>query len=420
MRESRKEQWLRVAGDQVVLKGDNGGCYQWKTKRQCSRGHQGSFWHDNHELAKSTPKTAPSSEPPTPRGRSASRKRNLRGRSPSGKTNRQPCIDFLQGSCTKLLCDYWHPPECQLCQSETGCKFGDKCSFPHWKVQEQPSKKPKKGGDKSAAAIVKDVWQLGCVSQDVEPSESSAIFRKGTKVLGSTRRVWFTKAALRQANIREHKGPSLGKFQVKVPHQRSPCALKFEGRSQEEMERQERWARGDAWKLAKKIWKLKETDKATFCSPANEWSLPAASTTEPEEREFCRGLLSKYAYGQQVRPKLCRIRYCKSFPKSDDGGNSQRRGAKRRRGNSACQGVGFLRDSNASRRYTGSSFIRKSLRRSREKLPLDQWSETTTHQKWQKDRMQHGELHPSLSLVYRRPLQAHLHPHLLQLHRRKP
>ena len=27
-------------------------------------------------------------------------------------------------------------------------------------------------------------------------------------------------------------------------------------------------------------------DKATFFSPTDEWSLPAASTTKPEEREF--------------------------------------------------------------------------------------------------------------------------------------
>ena len=33
----------------------------------------------------------------------------------------------------------------------------------------------------------------------------------------------------------------------------------------------------------------------------------------------------------------------------------------------------------------------KTLRRSRMFLPLDQWSETATHQKWQTDRMQHGE-----------------------------
>ena len=38
--------------------------------------------------------------------------------------------------------------------------------------------------------------------------------------------------------------------------------------------------------LAKNKNKLKEKDKAAFCFPAEEWVLPAASTKEPEEREF--------------------------------------------------------------------------------------------------------------------------------------
>ena len=92
-----------------------------------------------------TPNTAPSSEPPTPGGRSASRRRNLRGQSPSGKSNRQPCKNFLKGTCTKSRFDEWHPPECQFYKSESGCKFDTECSFPLRKVEEQPNKRPKKG-----------------------------------------------------------------------------------------------------------------------------------------------------------------------------------------------------------------------------------------------------------------------------------
>ena len=36
----------------------------------------------------------------------------------------------------------------------------------------------------------------------------------------------------------------------------------------------------------KNIYKLKEKDKATFYSPAEDWVLPPASTKEPEEMEF--------------------------------------------------------------------------------------------------------------------------------------
>ena len=53
MRELRQVQWLRVAGDQVVLKEDKGNANNGKQKGQCSRGDQCSFRHDNHERAKS-------------------------------------------------------------------------------------------------------------------------------------------------------------------------------------------------------------------------------------------------------------------------------------------------------------------------------------------------------------------------------
>ena len=106
------------------------------------------------------------------------------------------------------------------------------------------------------------------------------------KVLGPSRRVRFTQSTLRHANIRENKGPSLGKIEVKIPHQRSLFAMKFEERSQEETERSQRCAQSKAWNLAENMYKLKEKDKATFYSPSEEWVLQAASTKELEEREF--------------------------------------------------------------------------------------------------------------------------------------
>ena len=62
--------------------------------------------------------------------------------------------------------------------------------------------------------------------------------------------------------------------------------MKFEDRSEEETERQERCARGKAWNLANKFYKLKEKDKATVYSPTDEQIMTAASTIKPEEREF--------------------------------------------------------------------------------------------------------------------------------------
>ena len=146
--------------------------------------------------------------------------------------------DYLRGTCTRTPCEYWHPPECQFDKNATGCKTGDKCLFPQHKVDEQPNKKPKKShipkrrgsDDKNAVATVRSVSQLSCVSQDSDALVSPGRKSRGNpmqKVLEPIQRVRFTKSTPRHASIREKKGPSLGKINVKVPRQRSPFAMKF-------------------------------------------------------------------------------------------------------------------------------------------------------------------------------------------------
>ena len=124
----------------------------------------------------------------------------------------------------------------------------------------------------------------------------------------------FTQSTLRQASIWENnKGPSLGKVQVKIPHQQR-CEI-FEDRTHEETERQQRCARGKARNLPKNIYKLKEKDKATFYSPSEEWVLLAASTKKPEEREFVAdsgGSLHKVSKRDQNSAELETMRTSRS------------------------------------------------------------------------------------------------------------
>ena len=70
------------------------------------------------------------------------------------------------------------------------------------------------------------------------------------------------------------------------PHQRKPSAPKFEDRSQEETEWQERCAREAAWKLGKSALKFKEHERAIFFSSSENRCLRAPSTLKLEEREF--------------------------------------------------------------------------------------------------------------------------------------
>ena len=53
-----------------------------------------------------------------------------------------------------------------LVKTKSGCKFGEKCSYAHRQVDEQPSIRSKKNDDKSAVAVLKITRQLGCVFQD--------------------------------------------------------------------------------------------------------------------------------------------------------------------------------------------------------------------------------------------------------------
>ena len=67
-------------------------------------------------------------------------------------------------------------------KSENGCRFGEKCSYAHRQVDEQPSKRSKKHGDISAVAFLKITRQLGCEFQDMEPPKSSSILRKSSNI----------------------------------------------------------------------------------------------------------------------------------------------------------------------------------------------------------------------------------------------
>ena len=138
---------------------------------------------------------------------------------------------------------------------------------------------------KVAVAMLKSTRQLGCVLQDMEPPKSSSILRKSSNIRKAIRCVKFTKAVVRHADIRD-QNPSLGMICPGDPHQRDPNAPKFEDRSQEETEWQVQGAREAAWKLAKSIVKLKETNEAASFSTSETRCLPAPSNLKLGEREF--------------------------------------------------------------------------------------------------------------------------------------
>ena len=184
MGEFNQEQWSRVERYSSAFKEEK--VYATSGKKRASVRKETdpvSVTRPKIVLCKQNTAATPS-EPTVSRGRSVSMKRSIHGKSNHGSIVRQPCRYYLRGTCTRTSCEYWHPPECQVYKNETGCKAWGKSLLLHYKVDEQPNKKPKKSyfpkrresDDKIAVAMVKSVPQLGCVSQD-----SDALVSQGRK-----------------------------------------------------------------------------------------------------------------------------------------------------------------------------------------------------------------------------------------------
>ena len=145
-----KNQRAKQRGERIL-----GDCWQWETNGQCVKGDNCSFRHDINKRGKITPSNPSPNSFMQQNERKSSRTRSPRGRSPSSRMSRWPCKDYLKGTCTNSFCEKWHPPECLFYKTKSGCRFGEKCSYAHRQVDEQPTKWSKKNDDKSAVSEIK-------------------------------------------------------------------------------------------------------------------------------------------------------------------------------------------------------------------------------------------------------------------------
>ena len=122
---------------------------------QCSKGDNCSFRHDVNKRAKMTQSNPSPNSLMQHNERKTSRTRSPRGKSPSGRMSRWPCKDHLKGTCTNSFCEKWRPPECLFYKTKSGCRFGEKFSYAHRQLDEQPRKRSKNNDDKSVVAMLK-------------------------------------------------------------------------------------------------------------------------------------------------------------------------------------------------------------------------------------------------------------------------
>ena len=214
-----------------------GDCWQWETNGQCVKG-------DNCIAVSATISISVEKLHHQIRLRILSCSRMSENhREPEVPEVKVPVVECLDGDAritSKELAithsekNGWHPPECLFHRTKSGCRFGEKCSFAHRQVDEQPTKWSKKDDDKSAVTFLNksdwqereivtdechdrpgksgkrgdkklgqnsskrqlsDARQLGCVFQDMTPPKS--ILRKGTDMQRQIQRVKFTKVIAR-------------------------------------------------------------------------------------------------------------------------------------------------------------------------------------------------------------------------------
>ena len=154
-----------------------------------------------------------------------------------------------------------------------------------------------------------------------------------------------TQSTQRHASILEKKGPSLGKINVKVPHQRSPYAMKCEDRSHGETERQQRCARSKACSLAKIFTSSKKNTRLHSTFPRRNGYSRLSRQKEPEEREF---VVDSGASVHMVSKNDLHFAEHEEIEEFEDGDDGQRRGAKQRRSDGICQRIGLVCDGYAS------------------------------------------------------------------------
>ena len=163
-----------------------------------------------------------------------SRKRSIRGKSNHGSILRQTCRYYLRGTVRERLVNSVKMK--RVVRLETSVA-------------------------KNAVAIVKSVSQLVCVHKIQMHS-----FLK-VESLGETRcrKSWHLFKGSDSLSLRyvmrvsgKRKDHRLEKYKSKFLISEVPYAMKFEDRSHEETERQQRCARSKAWNLAKNMHKFKE------------------------------------------------------------------------------------------------------------------------------------------------------------------
>ena len=400
------ENWNR-SGD----KESKGTVRRWRRKRSVTSGKKKASVQKetdavsvmNPKIARKNQNTAPPRllNQPYHEVKRVSKKRSIQGKSNHGSILRQPCRFFWRVLARDRLVNIVILPSV-IYKTETGCKAGDKCLFPHHKVDEQPNNKPKKGHYSLQKKDRKRRQECSgfcenCTTIGLRLARLGNIgFSKRQTILGKPDAESLernSKATIHQvyATSCEYPGKErtiVGKTKCQSSSSAKSQRYEIWGPGPDETERQQRCSRSKAWNLAKNIYKLREKDQVTFYSRMEEWVLWAASTKEPEEREFAvdSGASMHMVSKKDLNSAELETMRTSRSPTTVMTANCEVQ--TREEATVLCQAIGLIRQSYASWRNSRSSFFGKTLRGSWVYTPLHQRSKTTSRQKWKKDWLQ--------------------------------
>ena len=337
------------------------------------------------------------SEPTFSRGRRVSRKRSIRSKSNHGSILRQPCRYYLKDTLTRTSCEYLasaRVPFFFLKKMKRVVRLETTICFRITRFMNNQIKSRKRAtsqtrresDDKNAVAIVKSVSQLGCVSQD-----SDALVSQGRRSWGNpTQKVLGLNSKSTVHWVYATSCEYSGKERTIVGKNKCQSFLISEVLTLWN------WRTGPTKRLndssdvpearlgilPKIIYKLKEKDKAAFYFPAKELVLRASSTKDPEEREFVVDSGASMHMVSKNDLNSAELEIMRTSKKSDYGDDGQRRGANK-----------MKKRRKMSSNWTYSSklcFLKKlpqffplenSVEDHGNTSPLDQRSQTTSHQK---------------------------------------
>ena len=157
-------------------------------------------------------------------------KRTFRGRSPSGKSNRQPCRNFLKGTCTECLVTIGILPSVNFISQNRGVNSAISARFRTERLRNNRMKSRRRVVTEMQCLLWKmyGSWVACCRVQSRWNLH---------RFYGRVHKSWdqfdeYDSQKLRSVMLTSEK-TQVHRWQkkVKLPHQRSPYALKFEDRS---------------------------------------------------------------------------------------------------------------------------------------------------------------------------------------------